>query len=135
MAYSNYLIAKVQNLLLGSQAYSVPGTVYLALYTSAPSAGGGGTEVSGGGYARVSVVNNNTNWPDVSGAATKTLGVAQSFPIATGNWGTVTHVGIFDASSGGNLLMFGTLDTPVAVTTNDTFTFPLGTAGLEITLT
>lgn len=134
MALSNYLAKKIQDHVLGNQAYTAPATVYLALYTAAPSASGGGTEVTGGSYARKSVTNNNTNWPDtVSGTGEKFLGVEQAFTAASADWGIVTSWGIIDASSGGNLLHFGTLTTPITILSGDIFRFPLGASGLKIT--
>ncbi|MBP7949016.1 MAG: hypothetical protein KA004_05125 [Verrucomicrobiales bacterium] len=136
MCISNYLRKKILDLSLGAQAFSFPGTVYLALYTVAPNASGGGSEVSGNAYARVAVTNNNTNWPDsVLGTGEKYLGVAQSFTTATGGgWGSIVAVGIFDAASNGNLLYYGSLTTPVSIGAGDIFRFPSGSAGLKITL-
>lgn len=134
MALSNYLAKKIQDHVLGNQSYSAPATVYIELYTAAPSASGGGTAVSGGSYARKSVTNNNTNWPDtVSGTGEKFLGVEQAFTAASADWGTVVAWGLFDASSGGNLLHFGTLTTPITILSGDIFRFPSGSSGLKIT--
>lgn len=134
MALSNYLAKKIQDHVLGSQSYSAPATVYIELYTAAPSASGGGTAVSGGSYARKSVTNNNTNWPDtVSGTGEKFLGVEQAFTAASADWGIVVAWGLFDASSGGNLLHFGTLTTPITILSGDIFRFPAGSSGLKIT--
>ena len=71
------------------------------MFTAAPSDTGGGTEVSGGSYARKSMPAMT-----VSGTSptTATNGAAVEFVTATGSWGTITHVGIFDASSSGNLM-------------------------------
>jgi hypothetical protein len=135
MALSNYLVKKWLDRALGAQAFTDPATVYLALFTSAPSASGGGTEVSGGSYARKSVTNNNTNFPDsILGTGEKFLGVDTPFTAATGSWGVITHVGLFDASTAGNLLHFGALASPVTIGTGDIFRFPLGNGGLLLTL-
>lgn len=97
---------------LGSgHAAGFPATVYLGLYSAAPNDTGGGTELSGSGYARAAVTNNSTNWPNASGGS-KSNGAAIAFPIATADWATATHFGIFDASSGGNLIHYGALSTP-----------------------
>ena len=110
--------------VLGGDTY-VPAAGYqFALYTVAPTQFGGGTEVSGGGYARVSVANNATTFPDaVSGV--KSLGIQVAFPTATGDWGTVVAWGLHSAS-GDNLVMFGALGSSVVVTTGDTPTFAVG---------
>ncbi len=128
---SDYVEALFLNSLLGGVGFFTPGSVYLAAYTAAPTDAGGGTEVSGGSYARVQITNNTTNFPNaVSGE--KNLGVAQLFPEATGSWGTVTHFGILDAGTGGNLLFWGELTTPQAITTGDILRFPAGSGGLRV---
>ncbi len=109
---SNYLEAKWLDHTFGNTAYSAPATVYVGLFTVLPvDAGTGGTEVSGGSYARVAVTNNTTNWPNASAGnpTTKSNGAIFTFPTATADWGTVVGLGIFDASTSGNLLAFGPL--------------------------
>lgn len=111
---SNYLKDKIHDAALG-QGYTKPAMVYIALYTSAPNASGGGTECTGGGYARKSVTNSSTYWANSSsGVKRNATGIA--FTAATGSWGgTVTHWGILDASSGGNLMWWGALDSSFSV--------------------
>jgi hypothetical protein len=130
-SFSDYLENKVLDHVLGGGDYTRPGTVYVALYTAAPSDSGGGTEVSGGGYARVAVTNNTTNFPAASGGA-KSNGTVIQFPTATASWGTVVAVGIFDAASAGNLLAWADLTTSKTVGSGDTASFAVG--GLSITL-
>ena len=123
MNASNYLELGLLDHLLGGPDYTRPATVYFALFTTAPTESAGGTEVSGGSYARVAVTNNSTNFPAAtspSGVGTKLNGTAIIFPQSSGSWGTVTHFGIFDAASGGNMLIYGTLTSARAVTTGDT---------------
>lgn len=127
---SDYLENKLLDHVLGNSAYTAPATVYVALFTVAPTDAGGGTEVSGGGYARVAVTNNLTNWPAASGGA-KSNGTDITFPEATGNWGTVVAFGIFDAASGGNLLYWGDLTQSKTISTGDTAKFAAG--DLDIT--
>ncbi|MEB2351860.1 MAG: hypothetical protein OZ924_10645 [Burkholderiaceae bacterium] len=122
---SDYLEGKMLDHILGGGDYVRPATVHLALYTAAPTDAGGGTEVSGGSYARAAVTNNATNWPAAS-AGSKSNGTAISFPAATASWGTVVAVGIFDAPSGGNLLYWADLTTPKAIGAGDTARFPAG---------
>jgi hypothetical protein len=106
---SDYLRNKLLDAVLGA-GYTKPSTVYIALYSAAPTGAGGGTELTGNGYARASVTNNSTNWPNAS-SSIKTTGAAFTFTTATGAWDTATHWGIFDASTSGNLLFWGSLDT------------------------
>ena len=119
---SDYLENKLLNHVLGGGDYTRPATVYVALYTAAPTDAGGGTEVSGGSYARVAVTNNATNWPAASGGQ-KSNGTAITFPAATASWGTVLAWGIFDAASGGNLLYYGTLAENKTISTGATASF------------
>lgn len=130
-SFSDYLENELLDHVFGNAAYSAPASLYIALFTAAPSDAGGGTEVSGSGYDRVEVTNDATNFPAASGGA-KSNGQAIAFPMATGSWGTVTHFGIFDADSGGNLLAWGALDTSRAVANLDIVYFPAGE--LDITL-
>ena len=127
--FSDYLEDKVLDHVFGGSAYTAPSTLYVALFTAAPSDTGGGTECSGGSYARKSMPAMT-----VSGTSptTATNGAAVEFATATGAWGTVTHVGIYDASSSGNLLCWAALTTPKAVTSGDVFRFNAGE--LDITL-
>lgn len=128
--FSDYLEKKVLDLLFGSTAYSVPATLYFGLFTTTPNDDGtGGTEVSGGSYARVSMTNNSTNFPNASGGnpSTKANGVAITFPTATADWGTVVGMGVFDASTSGNLLAWNSLcgtSYDYTATTADLFTAP-----------
>jgi hypothetical protein len=123
---SDYAEKKVQDLILGAVAFTAPAT-HVALFTVAPTDSGGGTEVTGGSYARVNVTNNATNWPAATGAtAAKSNGTAITFPTASASWGTVVAFGIFDAGTGGNLLWWGDLTTSKAVGSGDTPSFAIG---------
>lgn len=122
---SNYLEDKLNDHVLGGPDFTRPATVYIALYTVAPSDTGGGTEVTGGAYARVSFTNNATNWP-ASASGLKSNGVAVTFATATANWGTIVAFGIFDAVTGGNLLYWADLTTSKAVNNGDTASFAIG---------
>jgi hypothetical protein len=95
-------------------ATNAPGTYYVGLSTTTPTATGGNvTEPSGNGYATVAVVNNATNFPDAASGA-KTNGVAIVFPTATGSWGTVTYV-VFKDGASGTVRAFSLLATPRAI--------------------
>ena len=126
--FSDYLEDKVLDHVFGGSAYTAPATLYVALYTVAPTDTGGGTEVTGGSYAR------QTSTFTVSGTdpTTATNAAAIEYPTATGDYGTVVAVGILDASSGGNLLAYADLTTSKTVSTGDVFRFDAG--DLDITL-
>jgi hypothetical protein len=108
--------------VLGGVNFTPPATVYAALFTAAPSAGGGGTEVTGGSYARVPITNDLTHWPAASGGS-KVNGLTITFPTASADWGTVVAVALFDASTSGNELYFGTLTLSKVVSNGDTAQF------------
>jgi hypothetical protein len=126
----NYLELKALDWILGAFSFSVPSTLYLALFTTAPTSAGGGVEVSttSTAYARVAITNNSTNWPAASGGGpgTKANGAAFTFPTATAAWGTIVAWGLFDAASAGNGIYFGTLNTSRAVNLGDTPSFAIG---------
>jgi hypothetical protein len=122
---SNYLENAILNHVLGGQTYTPPATVYVALFTVAPDEAGGGTEVSGGGYSRVAVANNTTNWPTTT-SGQKSNANAITFPQATANWGTIVAWGLFDAATGGNLLYYGDVSPSRAVNSGDTAQFAAG---------
>ena len=125
MSFSNYLETKVLDHVFGATAYTAPATLYVGLYTATPNDAGGGTEVSGTGYARQSAAF-TTSGDTTSNPA------AIEFPTAGSNWGTVTHVGVFDASTSGNLLAYGALSTSKLVESGDVFRIPAG--DLDISL-
>lgn len=108
--------------------------VYVALFTAAPSDAGGGTEVSGGSYARVAVAPADANWsaPDATGGLTDNV-AAVTFPAPTANWGQATHFAIFDRATGGNMLIWGALAQAKTINNGDPApSFPIG--ALDITL-
>ena len=122
---SNYLENRILDHVLGGSDFSRPGTIYLALSTSAytdSATGSSMSEVSGGGYARVAVTNDTTNWPNASGGQ-KSNGEVFTFPTATGNWGTVQSFYIVDASSGGNCLYGADLTVARTIASGDTASF------------
>jgi len=122
---SDFLENELLDHVLGNAAYSAPATVYVALYTAAPTDAGGGTEVTGGSYVRKSVTNNVTNWPAASGGA-KANGTEITFIEATASWGEVVAFGIFDAESGGNLLYWADLTVSKTIGSGDTAKFAVG---------
>lgn len=122
---SNYLENAILNHVLGAQTYTPPGTVYVALYTTAPGETGGGVEVSGGGYARVAVTNNTTTWPTTTNGQ-KSNGTAITFPQATAAWGTVVAWGLLDAATGGNLLYYGDISPSRTINAGDVAQFAVG---------
>lgn len=124
--FSNYLENALINATLRNTSYTSPTTVYVGLFTTDPTDAGTGTEVAGGSYARTAV----TFGAPSNGVATNNADV--TFPTATGNWGTVTHVGIHDASTTGNLLYHSSLTASKTIGTGDIFKITSG--NLSVTL-
>jgi hypothetical protein len=123
---SNYLENALINVTLRATSYTAPTTVYVALYTNDPTDADTGTEVSGTSYARQSV----TFGAPSNGATTNSAAV--EFPQAGGAWGTITHIGIRDASTAGNLLYHTALDASKTIATGDVFRIASGS--LSVTL-
>lgn len=127
MSKSDYLENLVINSALRNQAFPTITTVYVGLFTAAPSDTGGGTEVSGVNYARQAVA---FDAPSPAGETQNTSEVA--FPVAgAGGWGTVTHFATFDAVSAGNFLYWGVLGTSKTINENDQAKFAAGALQID----
>ena len=107
--------------------------VYLGLFTGAPTDSGGGTEVSssGSGYSRIltgSAISGGGVQGDFVQATSGTVATDGEiiWDASTADWGNVTAIGLFDASTGGNLLIYGSLASVVEMLSGDTFKIPLG---------
>lgn len=130
-SYSDYLENELLDHVFGAAAYTAPGTLYFAAYTVAPTDAGGGTEATGGSYARVAVTNNATNFPAASGGA-KANGTAITWTTATGSWGgNVVAIGVLDAATAGNLICWDTI-TSTPIGSGDTL--EIATGDFDVTL-
>jgi len=112
-ALSDYAELKVLDHTLGTTAWSMPATVYLGLSVASMGDDASGTELSGSGYARQSISFASASSGSASTDATVT------FPTATGSWGSVGYWSLWDASSGGNMLMHGAFTTAKTVGNGD----------------
>lgn len=127
MSLTNAFETHTLQYLLTTDSVTRPTNWYIGLFTSDPTdTGAAGTEVSTGtGYARTAVTFSVTN--DVA-----TNSAAVEFPAASGgNWGTVSHIGVMDASTGGNMIVHAALDVAKAINDGDVFRIPTG--DLDIT--
>lgn len=115
---SAYLRDKVIKHVLGEASFTMPTNVYLALYTNNPTIADTGTEVVGGSYARQQL-----SFANASGGS-KVSNTSETFTSMPAT--TVTHWGIRDASSGGNLLYFGAFDLPIELNATDNFPIASG---------
>jgi hypothetical protein len=126
-SFTDYLEDKILKHVFTNVSYTSPTTVYVGLFTAAPTDAGGGTELSGSGYTRKSAAFT------VSGTGTlATNSAAVEFDAATGSWGTIVAMAIFDASTAGNMLAWADLTTSKTIATGDVLRIPAG--DLDITL-
>ena len=113
MSASNYLELKLLDHVLGSTSYSQPSAIYVALSTGSFNDDNSGTELSGNGYSRKVITFGTASSGSISNNS------AVEFDTATGDQGTISHFGIFDASSGGNLLYHGAFSSSKVISTGD----------------
>ena len=126
-SFSNYAEAKILDHIVGKTSFTMPANVYMALYTDVPSDAGGGTECSGGDYARVEC---SDDW---NAAAAGSIDNANDidFVEASAAWGDVTSFALLDALTDGNFLAWGTLTATKTVASGNTAKFLAG----ELTIT
>jgi hypothetical protein len=125
-AMSDFLENALINATLRNTTYTSPAVVYVGLFTTDPTDANVGTEVTGGSYAREAA---SFGAPS-NGSSTTDADI--TFPTATGNWGTVTHFGIYDAATTGNLLYHGVLNNSKTIQTGDIL--KIEAANLTVTL-
>ncbi len=112
-ALSNYAENEMLDHMLGTGSFTAPSNVFLSLWTSDPTDAGSGTELSGSSYARQDI-----NFGASSSGVATSSGVV-TFDTASGSWGLVTHIGIHDAVSSGNLLFHGALTASKTIASGD----------------
>lgn len=129
-AISDYLENKIIDWLFRGQAFTPPAGLHVGLFTTSPSDTGGGVEVSGGAYARINLAPSMANWAGTQSAGstvassgvggTTSNNAAVTFtPGPSAPWGSIVAFGIFDAATGGNLLVWGALSTAKTVNSGD----------------
>lgn len=123
---SNFLENALINATLRNTSYTSPTTVYLALYTSDPTDADTGTECTGTGYARQAI----TFGAPSNGVSTNSAAI--EFAQAGNSWGTITHIGIRDALTTGNLLYHSPLDASKTIATGDVFRVAIGSLSVTI---
>ena len=127
MSFTNYLEQKVLEHTFRNTAYTSPTTVYLGLLSAAPTDSTSGTEMSGNGYARQACAF------DAYSAGKSVANTSnETFTASGGAWNTITHFGVYDASSGGNLLAYGQIVPGVLVSDGETFTVEAGKLIIEL---
>ena len=128
---TTYLSQAMLNESLRNTAFAQVATAYLSLHTADPGkAGSHANEVTGGSYARVAVT---FGAPSANGSQQECSNSADvDFTTATADWGTVTHFGVEDASTAGNMLYYGPLTTQKVVGNGDTFSVPTGDLTIDL---
>lgn len=122
---TNFARNQILDARYGAVAYTPPATVYMALFSAAPTVSTNGTELSTGSYARVAKTNNLTNFP-AADAGVKSNATTITFPAASASQGTATHFGWFDSATAGNLLDFAPLTTPKPISSGDVAEWGIG---------
>ena len=129
-SFSDFLEAEYLDHHFNIGAFTAPTVHAVALYTAVPSDTGGGTEVTGGSYARVDAGNGASNWSRATSTITNDNNI--DLGPATASWGTVVAFAIFDATTAGNFLMWDDF-TGVLIDNTDTARFA-ATTGITVTL-
>ena len=119
MSFSDTFETHVLDYVFTTDVLVRPTAWYLALFTTNPADDDTGTEVTGGGYARQSVTFTVTN-----DTASNTSAI--EFPTATANYGTVSHVGVYTDSTGGDLIAHAALTSSKSIEVGDVFRVPAG---------
>ena len=132
---TNYLEDKIMNHVFGSTTFTKPTNYYVGLLTATPSDSAGGTEVTGGSYARQVCAFSITGTGTAQAANTSAI----TFPTATADWGVVGWVGIYDALASGNLVAYQNLQksdfsTTTTKTINDGDIFKFNASTIKIQL-
>lgn len=126
-AFSNYAENLVLNWVFTNGAATRPTAWHVALHTANPTEVGNVGELSGNGYARQAAT-----FAAASGGATENSGALTFGPNTGTNWGSVTHISIWDASTAGNCIAYGALSSPVTINVGDSLVISAG--NLDLTL-
>lgn len=121
-AASDWFRTQILNQWFRGQVVTEPTTLYLAWHKADPLADGSGLEVTGGAYARAAITSNTTNWgaPGALGTAYAITNLTDiTFPAPTADWGIITHWGLWDAATLGNLVLYGAVSVPREVLNGD----------------
>lgn len=126
-AASDYTENKVLDHALATAAWTAPTNVYVGLHTSSPADDASGTgEISGNNYSR-----KEASFASATGGSASTSATI-TFDAASGTWGTISHIGIYDASSAGNLLFHGAVTTSKTIESGDTFQISSGNLSISL---
>lgn len=124
MSFSNTYETNVLTWTFTNGAVTRPTAWYIGLFTSDPGEASGGTEVSGGSYAREAATFTVTG-------DTATNSGAIEWPVATATWGTITHIAVYDALAGSQIA-YAPLTSAKTIASGDVLRIPA--SDLTITL-
>ncbi len=131
-ALSSYAERKLLDHVFKNTSYTSP-NAYLGLFTSDPTDSASGTEVSGSGYARIRIDNKMAAATTGSDNSSIVSNADITFAAASGgDFGTITHIGIFDALTSGNLLAHGALTASKVISDGDSFQINSGSLTITI---
>jgi len=117
MNASTHLEHAILNHFFRNEPVTMPPALFLALYISDPTDDDIGTEIAGGAYARQPITFSAPQ--QINGRGQIANDTQILFPTATDNWGTVSHWGVRDAATGGNLLTYAPVPTPKLIESGD----------------
>jgi len=142
-AASSYLEVKVLSHVLTSTAYTQPSTRYVALFNN--TSGNALANLQNGtltdetsststGYARqaATFATPTTTGTGLTAVTTSATNATITFPTATADWGTITHIAVMDAATGGNVLFFGAVTTSKSILNGDTFQITSGNLSVAL---
>ena len=122
----------MEHVFKNTAIFATPASVFVRLNTTDPTDADSGTEVTGGAYTGQAIVAANWAAPGATGGSTNNT-LVLTFPTATANWGTVSHLKLSDAASAGNMYFHSPVDVSKAINTDDTAEFA-ATTGIVVTL-
>lgn len=125
-AASDYLEDKIIESVFRGATFTLPAKLYIALHTANPSDAGGNevTLSAWPAYARQDAAKGGANsdgWLASSNGTTKNA-LQLIYPVFDGVADlTITHFSVYDAATGGNMLVYGALLTARTVQNGDVF--------------
>ena len=132
MAFTNAFKKSVLDHVYQATTLTPTTTLYIGLATTANTPSSAGTDftepASTNGYARVAFNNNTTNWVAATAAnpSVKTNAIEITFPESSGDWGTITHWGIFTHATSSAYIDYAALTVSKAISAGDTPKFSTG---------
>lgn len=129
---SDFCEAQLLNQLFGGVPYATPNTLYFGYMVGVASETGPGAEPNSGGYQRIAVTNNTTNFA-ITANQTKINATEIQFAEATSNHGLVQALAVFDSPSSGNMLVYFPLASPINITIGDAMRIPVGSLQVQFT--